>query len=143
MRLLGLTMKPPLFLTTLEPNSAIFVKEILKTCDNRCLLFNNRTSDELKKSDQLKNLLFLVNEVVAKNGGKPFTNELFEELKMGSTMELDHKTAEDVTEVKDLIYKSHAEQLKRITDMTTIGRRTSRSVEGRSKYGIFPGEIGR
>lgn len=51
-------------------------------CENSCVLFDNFAIDESKKSMQLKQLLFVVNEVVDKNGGKPFTNELFVELKV-------------------------------------------------------------
>lgn len=51
-------------------------------CGNRKVLFDNKTKDPLKKADQLKQLLFLVNVVVENNGGKPYTDDLFKELKV-------------------------------------------------------------
>lgn len=59
----------------------VLIQEMLKMCGNRCVLFDNRTEDELKKYEQLKELVFLVNAVVHYNGGKPYTDELFVELK--------------------------------------------------------------
>lgn len=46
------------------------------------MLFDNKTKDEFKKDKQLEQLLFLVNEVVKNNGGKPYTDEIFAELKV-------------------------------------------------------------
>lgn len=51
-------------------------------CGNRRVLFDNKTKDEFKKDKQLEQLLFLVNEVVKNNGGKPYTDEIFAELKV-------------------------------------------------------------
>ncbi|KAL7118291.1 hypothetical protein ACP275_03G126700 [Erythranthe tilingii] len=53
------------------------LKEMLKMCGNRCVLFDNRTKDETKKYEQLNELLSVVNDVVDSNGGKPYLNELF------------------------------------------------------------------
>ncbi|XP_049410374.1 immune-associated nucleotide-binding protein 9-like [Solanum stenotomum] len=58
-----------------------YLKEALKQCGNRQVLFDNKTHDPLKKADQLRNLLLHVNLVVEKNGGKPYTTYLFKELK--------------------------------------------------------------
>ncbi|EYU28251.1 hypothetical protein MIMGU_mgv1a022182mg, partial [Erythranthe guttata] len=49
------------------------LKEILRKNGNRRVLFDNKTKDEFKKSKQLKKLLILVDAVVDKNGGKPYT----------------------------------------------------------------------
>ncbi|KAL2456575.1 P-loop containing nucleoside triphosphate hydrolase superfamily protein [Abeliophyllum distichum] len=53
------------------------LKDILEMCGNRRVLFDNNTVDKLKKSKQLDQLLCLVNDVVDKNDGKPYTNQLF------------------------------------------------------------------
>ncbi|KAK4365707.1 hypothetical protein RND71_013587 [Anisodus tanguticus] len=58
------------------------LKETLVKCGNRQVLFDNKTEDPLKKAEQLRNLLVHVNLVVEKNGGKPYTLGLFEELKV-------------------------------------------------------------
>ncbi|KAG5601762.1 hypothetical protein H5410_033132 [Solanum commersonii] len=62
------------------------LKEALKQCGNRQVLFDNKTHDPLKKADQLRNLLLHVNLVVEKNGGKPYTTYLFKELKVESNL---------------------------------------------------------
>ncbi|XP_012828840.1 PREDICTED: putative protein PHLOEM PROTEIN 2-LIKE A3 [Erythranthe guttata] len=49
--------------------------ETLRMCGNRRILFDNKTKDEAKKSDQLKQLLVLVDAVVEKNGGKGYTKK--------------------------------------------------------------------
>lgn len=49
-------------------------------CGNRCVLFNNKTKEKKKKSEQLKTLFSLVNTVVYNNGGKPYTDDIFVEL---------------------------------------------------------------
>ncbi|KAL0365790.1 UNVERIFIED_CONTAM: Elongation factor 1-gamma 2 [Sesamum radiatum] len=102
------------------------LKETLKMCGNRYVLFNNKTKEDAKKSEQLKQLLSLVNSVVDKNGGKPYTDELFVELKKGAN-KLRDQTAEvnslegyskqEICELKEQFHKSYEEQLKRITEM--------------------------
>ncbi|KAL8500933.1 hypothetical protein ACS0TY_020502 [Phlomoides rotata] len=51
--------------------------KILEMCGNRCVLFDNITKDESKKSQQQKELLGLVDTVVLNNGGIAYSNELF------------------------------------------------------------------
>ncbi|KAK9049072.1 hypothetical protein SSX86_031962 [Deinandra increscens subsp. villosa] len=53
------------------------LKEILHQCGDRCVLFENRTKDEAKKSSQVKQLLSYVNMVLEKNDGQPYTNEVW------------------------------------------------------------------
>ncbi|GFQ08609.1 putative protein phloem protein 2-like a3 [Phtheirospermum japonicum] len=57
------------------------LQKILEMCGNRCVLFDNRTNDARKKSQQLEQLLSFVDVVVDNNEGKPYTNELFVEMK--------------------------------------------------------------
>lgn len=58
------------------------LQEILALCNNRYVLFDNKTKDERKRLKQVEQLLSLVNKVVAQNGGKPYMDELFTELKV-------------------------------------------------------------
>ncbi|KAL8485873.1 hypothetical protein ACS0TY_027965 [Phlomoides rotata] len=51
---------------------------LMKKC--RCVLFDNTTKDESKKSEQQKELLRLVDTVVLNNGGVPYSKELFDEV---------------------------------------------------------------
>ncbi|TMW92436.1 hypothetical protein EJD97_013066 [Solanum chilense] len=57
------------------------LKETIKLCDDRFVLFDNRTKDPKKKEDQLNKLLSLVTLVLQKNNEVPYTNELFKKLK--------------------------------------------------------------
>ncbi|KAL3845677.1 hypothetical protein ACJIZ3_003080 [Penstemon smallii] len=104
------------------------LKETLKMCGNRRVLFDNKTKDELKKSEQLNQLLSLVNEVVDKNGGRPYTDELFMELKKGASklryqtaevnsLQFQGYTKEEISELKEEFHKTYDEQLQRITEM--------------------------
>ncbi|KAG8378501.1 hypothetical protein BUALT_Bualt08G0143700 [Buddleja alternifolia] len=106
------------------------LKETLKMCGNRHVLFDNKTKDELKKTDQLKKLLSLVNSVVDNNGGKPYTDELFVELKASvfkGALKLRDQTVEvnslgvysneELSGLNEQFRKSYEDQLKRITEM--------------------------
>ncbi|PWA40248.1 P-loop containing nucleoside triphosphate hydrolase [Artemisia annua] len=62
----------------------VSLKEILNLCGNRCVLFDNKTKDQTKKENQVRQLLSLVNMVSKRNGGQPYTNEIFTELKKGT-----------------------------------------------------------
>ncbi|KAG5601775.1 hypothetical protein H5410_033145, partial [Solanum commersonii] len=101
------------------------LKEVLKMCGNRQVFFNNKTEDPAKKAEQLKELLFHVNMVVQMTGGKPYTSELFEEVKK---MKLRNDSVEvnsllgdlkqGVTELKEQLQRfSFVEQQRRITKM--------------------------
>lgn len=46
------------------------------------MLFDNKTKDESKRVDQVQQLLSLVNKVIAQNGGQPYTDEIFAEVKV-------------------------------------------------------------
>ncbi|KAJ4828466.1 hypothetical protein Tsubulata_031333 [Turnera subulata] len=71
------------------------LKEILTMCKNRRVLFDNKTKDEHKRAQQVRELVSLVNKVIAQNGGKPYTNELFEKVQKG-TMKVEEQ--EEVVE---------------------------------------------
>ncbi|KAF3672980.1 Protein yippee-like [Capsicum annuum] len=101
------------------------LKEALKMCGNRQVLFDNKTNDPMKKAEQLGELLFHVNMVVQKNGGKPYTNDLFEEVKK---MKLHNDTVDvnsllgdlkqEVTELKEQLQRwSLVDQHREITEM--------------------------
>ncbi|KAM0035013.1 putative AIG1-type guanine nucleotide-binding (G) domain-containing protein [Helianthus debilis subsp. tardiflorus] len=58
--------------------------EQLKFFGNRCVLFDNRSKDEAKKLIQVHELLSQVNMVLDKNGGKPYSSEIFAMFKVKS-----------------------------------------------------------
>ncbi|XP_038874764.1 immune-associated nucleotide-binding protein 9-like [Benincasa hispida] len=105
------------------------LKDILALCQNRCVLFDNKTKDELRKVGQVQQLLFLVNGIMMQNGGQPYSDELFTELKMGAMKLRDQQkevdslegyTKQEILELKEQMHHSYDEQLKRITDMVEL-----------------------
>ncbi|WMV34845.1 hypothetical protein MTR67_028230 [Solanum verrucosum] len=93
------------------------LQEVLAICQNRVVLFDNRTKDPNKKADQLKELLEQVNLVVEKNGGKPYTNDLFKEFKKEKVDSSLGHSKEDIDGLKDQVQRYHEEQIRRITEM--------------------------
>ncbi|XP_076948668.1 immune-associated nucleotide-binding protein 9-like [Bidens hawaiensis] len=104
----------------------VSLKETLSLCGDRYVVFDNRTKDKNKKTQQVQELLSLVNMVLTKNNGKPYTDEIFSELKRG-TLKLHEQTEEvqslqgytkqEISELTEQMHKSYEEQLKRITEM--------------------------
>ncbi|CAK9311385.1 unnamed protein product, partial [Citrullus colocynthis] len=130
------------------------LKDILALCQNRCVLFDNKTKDEWRKVGQVQQLLSLVNGIIMHNGAQPYSDELFNELKAGAVKlhdqqkevdSLEGYTKQEISELKDQMHRSYEEQLKRITEMvelklreTTIrleqtGRRTSSKTDRKQK----------
>ncbi|KAJ4761748.1 P-loop containing nucleoside triphosphate hydrolases superfamily protein [Rhynchospora pubera] len=102
------------------------VQTIIQMCNNRVVLFNNKTKDKNEKNSQVQQLLFYVDSIIANNGGKPFSDEIFRELKQGALRLHDKEkvienlkgySAEQIAVLKKEIYKSYDEQLARITEM--------------------------
>lgn len=113
------------------------MQEILRLCKNRLVLFDNKTKDKAKKAEQVHKLLTLVNMVVEENLGMPFSDEFFTELKEGAVKLHDQNkqveslkgySKEEILGIKENIYKSYEEQLKRITEMVEqrLGETTQR-----------------
>ena len=50
------------------------------------MLFDNKTKDEAKRTEQVWKLLSLVNSVAVQNGGQPYTDDIFAELKVTSLL---------------------------------------------------------
>eukprot|EP00268_Persea_americana_P069226 TRINITY_DN97_c1_g1_i1.p1 TRINITY_DN97_c1_g1~~TRINITY_DN97_c1_g1_i1.p1 ORF type:complete len:341 (-),score=81.24 TRINITY_DN97_c1_g1_i1:317-1339(-) len=102
------------------------LRKVLHYCKNRVVLFDNKTKDATRQAEQVQQLLSLVNLVVAENGGQPYSDEFFKELKVGA-MKLHSQKAEveslrgyskqEISELQEQIYKSYDDQLKRITEM--------------------------
>ncbi|GAV66308.1 AIG1 domain-containing protein [Cephalotus follicularis] len=105
------------------------LKEILTLCGNRLVLFDNKTVDKAKRDEQVQQLFSLMSMVIEKNGGKPYMDELFVELKKGAMKLRDQQVEVDslkghskreISDLKDQMQKSYEEQLKRITEMVEL-----------------------
>ena len=57
-------------------------QDTLKKCGNRTIMFDNWTEDEDKIDRQREELLSLVDTVLEENGGTPYTDELFQQIKV-------------------------------------------------------------
>ncbi|EHA8589635.1 immune-associated nucleotide-binding protein 9 [Cocos nucifera] len=117
----GMTLKEYIGRGCPEP-----LQKILKLCKNRVMLFDNKTANEIKRAAQVKQLLSLVDSVVASNGGQPFSDQIFVELKEGALRLHDREkeveamkgySEKRISELKEEIYKSYDDQLARITEM--------------------------
>ncbi|XP_031737813.1 immune-associated nucleotide-binding protein 1 isoform X2 [Cucumis sativus] len=58
------------------------LKDILAACNNRCVIFDNKTKSEEKKDEQVKELLELVKEIIDQNGGQPYKPPLISNQKL-------------------------------------------------------------
>jgi hypothetical protein len=58
------------------------MQEVISLCGNRCVLFDNKTKDEKKRLEQVQQLLTNVDMVISNNGGQPYRDDLFIELKV-------------------------------------------------------------
>ena len=54
------------------------LKTIIKSCNNRCVAFNNRAVGS-EKDEQVKNLLEMIDDMVNQNDEKFYTNEMYTE----------------------------------------------------------------
>ncbi|XP_024042847.1 immune-associated nucleotide-binding protein 9 [Citrus clementina] len=102
------------------------LKEILQLCENRRVLFDNKTKDAATRTEQVGKLISLVNSVILQNGGQPYTDEIFAELKKGATKLCDQQVEVDslkgyskreISELKEQMKKSYEDQLKRSIEM--------------------------
>ncbi|GLT45109.1 hypothetical protein SLA2020_189650 [Shorea laevis] len=82
------------------------LKAILTSCNNRYMLFDNKTNDETKKAKQLQQLLSLVNTVMLQNDGRPYTGDKSLELQVESRL----KEATSILEQK--LAEEHAARLE-------------------------------
>ncbi|PRQ20523.1 putative P-loop containing nucleoside triphosphate hydrolase [Rosa chinensis] len=108
------------------------LKEILGLCGNRRVLFDNKTKDESKRVEQVQQLLALVNSVIAQNGGRPYTDEIFAEVKKGAMKLRDQQeevaslkgySKREISHLNEQMQLAHDLQLKRITEMVELKMR--------------------
>ncbi|CAI9115071.1 OLC1v1015905C1 [Oldenlandia corymbosa var. corymbosa] len=92
------------------------LKDLLEKCEERKLVFNNRAKDQVTKAEQRRQLLTLITNILVKNGGKPYTHELFNQLK-NETAERDSK--KKIDEEQQLIATMVKEKLKEREEETT------------------------
>ncbi|XP_049410375.1 immune-associated nucleotide-binding protein 9-like [Solanum stenotomum] len=92
------------------------LNETIKLCDDRVVVFDNKTKDPKKKEDQLNKLLLLVTLVLDKNNGVPYTNELFKQLK---ALKGNSLIGDGVNQLNEPIAMSYEEHFKKLTEAVT------------------------
>jgi len=97
------------------------LQNLVRQCNDRKVLFDNRTKEATVKEKQRSELLKQVDIVIAQNGGRPFTNELFREAQERSRKHKDIDSGgysnEQMQILMEKMEKAHAEQLKKSTEM--------------------------
>ncbi|KAK9740665.1 hypothetical protein RND81_03G052100 [Saponaria officinalis] len=104
------------------------LQNILNVCKDRCVLFDNKTKDGDVIMKQRQNLLDLIEVVMQENGGHPYTDSIFKELRKGAmklrqqekavdSLQGQGHTMQEISDLKEQMHRSHDEQLKRITEM--------------------------
>ncbi|CAM6129317.1 unnamed protein product [Calypogeia fissa] len=68
-----------------------FLRTFIKKCGNRMVLFDNRTREKARKEAQLSQLLTMTDDMVASNGGFPYSNDLFKEAQELAIREQGHE----------------------------------------------------
>lgn len=100
--------------------------ELLKECNNRRILFDNKTMDQYKMNRQVSELLMLVENVLTENEGRPYSNDLFQGAKdraaeaaaQGVDLKVSHGSPyEEISKLRDEMGKAHAEQLRLVTSL--------------------------
>lgn len=102
------------------------LQALLNQCNKRMVLFNNKTKSATKKTNQTTELLKHIDNIIAKNGGQPYSNELFHEAqaraeKLSSQKEHIYKlrgySKEELQSLDSQMKEAYAEQLKQLTEM--------------------------
>lgn len=109
----------------LEQGAPTYLREFLKKCEDRKVLFDNKTKNKALRIKQTNDLLHVIDDMLLKNGGSPYANELFkeaQELAFKSEQEkskLAARTApgQDLQEIKRDLENTYAEQFKQLREM--------------------------
>ncbi|AQK71755.1 Immune-associated nucleotide-binding protein 9 [Zea mays] len=108
-----------------------YLQNVVELCQNRVVVFDNRTKDRRLQAQQLDKLLYVVDSVCANNGGKPFTDQMFTRIKEVHDREKEVHTLgysdEQISELKEEIHRTRDEQLAQITSM--VEEKLNRTVE--------------
>uniref|UniRef100_K3YCX7 AIG1-type G domain-containing protein n=1 Tax=Setaria italica TaxID=4555 RepID=K3YCX7_SETIT len=102
---------------------AISPQDTVQACGERVLLFDNKSNDELQLQKQLAELFDAVDSVIARNRGKPFTNQMFTQIqvveeKLNSTIESLQQQLREEQKARQKAEKKVAEAVLRSKEET-------------------------
>jgi superfamily II DNA helicase RecQ len=102
-----------------------FLRDFIQKCGNRKVLFDNKTRDKAKKEAQLGELLTMTDDMVATNGGSPYSNDLFKEAQELAIREQGHEQlrpaggfhSPEFQAMKESLEQAYAQQLEQVKVM--------------------------
>lgn len=102
-----------------------FLLNFIKKCGNRKVLFDNKTKDRVKIEAQVSALLTMTDDMVAANGGSPYSNDLFKEAQELAIREQGHELfrpagglySPEFQSMKESLENAYAEQLEQVKVM--------------------------
>jgi len=101
--------------------SPLELQELLRQCNDRKVLFNNKTTSETVLAKQITELLKQTDIVIAQNGGHPYSNELFREaqerLSRQNDIDSGGYSKEEIQFLQKQMENAYADQLKQLTEM--------------------------
>jgi len=90
------------------------LKEVLRQCNDRKVIFDNRTKEATEKEKQRSELLKQIDIIIDQNGGRPYTNELFREaqesLSRKKMEQMEKAHAKQLEQLQEQMAKSYAKQ---------------------------------
>lgn len=101
------------------------LRTFIKKCGNRTVLFDNRTRDKAKQEQQLSQLLSMTDDMVAANGGFPYSNDLFKEAQELAIREQGHEQlrpaggihSPEFQAMKEALEAAYSKQLEQVKVM--------------------------
>ncbi|KAI3961703.1 hypothetical protein MKW92_001310, partial [Papaver armeniacum] len=87
------------------------LETILQLCNNRAVLFNNKTKEEKFRKEQVQQLMSLINGVISENNGQSYTSQVFDMMKVRLQMESTVKTPYININKLYILIKNHSPNL--------------------------------
>ncbi|GLJ16889.1 hypothetical protein SUGI_0291360 [Cryptomeria japonica] len=96
------------------------LEEVLSRCNKRSVLFNNKTTSETKKEEQRTKLMNQIDNIIAKNGGKPYSNEMLRQAQENSEKFINRQTCHATSQkpyAEKELERMNAEHIKQLNSM--------------------------
>ncbi|XP_057817478.2 immune-associated nucleotide-binding protein 9 [Cryptomeria japonica] len=95
------------------------LEDVLRRCSMRTVLFDNKTTSQTMKEKQTTELIKQIENIMAKNGGKPYSNELLRQAQENSEKILGRQTsrAEPGRAYEEEVERVTAEHIKQLNAM--------------------------
>jgi len=102
-------------------DSPSMLQDLLRQCNNRMVVFDNKTKSGTVKEEQVKQLVKQIDDIIAQNGGRPYSNDMFREAqewsKKRKEVESGGYSKKEVEILLQNLEKQHAEQSRKSTEL--------------------------